>query len=135
MLASSAAPTTWRRAAGTRPTDARSGERFTGVSAARAIEAEVRVYDHLFAKANPEDVAEGADYTVNLNPRSLETLTGCALEPGLAGAAVGSRYQFERQGYFCVDPDSSEGTLVFNRIVALRDTWAKIEKAQSVELK
>ena len=98
------------------------------VSAARAIEAEVRVYDHLFAKANPEDVAEGTDYTANLNPRSLETLTGCALEPGLAGAAVGSRYQFERQGYFCVDPDSFQATLVFNRTVALRDTWAKIEK-------
>ena len=102
------------------------------VSAAHAIEAEVRLYSHLFTTESPEDVAEGTDYKATMNPRSLETLTRCAVEPGLAGAAVGRRYQFERQGYFCVDPDSSEGTLVFNRTVALRDTWAKIENAQSM---
>jgi glutaminyl-tRNA synthetase len=73
---------------------------------------------------------EGQDFTANLNPNSLEILTSCKVEPGLAGAVPGSRYQFERQGYFCVDPDSSAGKLVFNRTVGLRDTWAKIEKAQ-----
>ena len=67
---------------------------------------------------------------MNLNPNSLERLTGCRVEPSLAGAQPGSRYQFERQGYFCVDPDSAAGQLVFNRTVALRDSWAKIEKAQ-----
>jgi glutaminyl-tRNA synthetase len=88
------------------------------------------LYDHLFAKPDPDDVEEGSDFTANLNPNSLEVLTSCRVEPSLAGAAPGSRYQFERQGYFCVDPDSSDGKLVFNRTVALRDTWAKIEKAQ-----
>ncbi|MDI6794362.1 MAG: glutamine--tRNA ligase/YqeY domain fusion protein [bacterium] len=99
------------------------------VSAAHALEAEVRSYDHLFLKANPEDTKEGVDYKANLNPASLEKLTSCRVEPGLAGAAPGSRYQFLRQGYFCVDPDSSEGALIFNRTVGLRDSWAKIEKA------
>jgi len=98
------------------------------VSAAHALEAEVRLYDRLFAKANPGDVEEGADFKSNLNPDSLETLTECRVEPSLAGAAPGSRYQFERQGYFCVDPDSLNGKLVFNRTVSLRDSWAKIEK-------
>ena len=74
------------------------------------------------------DVEEGDDFTDYLNPESLEILRGCRVEPSLAGAAPGSRYQFERQGYFCVDPDASEEALVFNRTVALRDTWAKIEK-------
>ena len=73
---------------------------------------------------------EGADFKSTLNPDSLETLAACCVEPSLAGAAPGSRYQFERQGYFCVDPDSSQEKLVFNQTVALRDTWAKIEKAQ-----
>jgi len=101
------------------------------VSAARAIDAEVRLYDHLFVKEEPEDVPEGSDYRVNLNPNSLEVLTGCKLEPSLAGAASGSRYQFERLGYFCVDSrDSTPDRPVFNRTVGLRDTWAKIEKSQ-----
>jgi len=101
------------------------------VSAAHALQAEARLYDRLFLQANPNDVPEGADFKSTLNPNSLETLTACRVEPSLAGAAPGSRYQFERQGYFCVDPDSSKGKLVFNRTVSLRDTWAKIEKAQT----
>ncbi len=100
------------------------------VSADHALETEVRLYDHLFTKADPYDVEGGSDFKANLNPNSLQTLTSCRVEPSLAGAAPGSRYQFMRQGYFCVDPDSSAGTLVFNRTVSLRDTWAKIEKAQ-----
>ncbi len=100
------------------------------VSAAHTLPAEARLYDHLFLQANPNDVPEGADFKSTLNPNSLETLTSCRVEPSLAGAAPGSRYQFERQGYFCVDPDSSAGALVFNRTVPLRDTWARIEKAQ-----
>ncbi len=100
------------------------------VSAAHAVEAEIRLYDHLFTSENPSDVEEGEDWKASLNPDSLETLTSCQVEPSLAGAAPGSRYQFERQGYFCVDPDASGNVLVFNRTVPLRDTWAKIEKAQ-----
>jgi glutaminyl-tRNA synthetase len=101
------------------------------VSAAHAADAEVRLYDHLFTKPDPDDVPEGQDYRANLNPNSLQVLTGCKLEPSLASAAPGSRYQFERLGYFCVDPiDSKPGALVFNRTVTLRDTWAKIEKGQ-----
>jgi len=99
------------------------------VSAAHAIPAEVRLYDSLFAKANPDEVPEGKDFKANLNPNSLEILTSCRLEPSLASAAPGSRYQFERLGYFCADlRDSRPGALVFNRTVTLRDTWAKIEK-------
>ena len=98
------------------------------VSAEHALEAEVRLYDHLFSRENPTDVEGGADFKDYLNPDSLEILTSCRVESGLAGATPGSRYQFERQGYFCVDPDSSAGKLVFNRTVSLRDTWAKIEK-------
>ena len=101
------------------------------VSAAHAVEAEVRLYDHLFATINPEDVDEGGDYKDALNPASLETLTGCRVEPSLAGAPPGSRYQFERQGYVCVDPDSTDDHLVINRTVTLRDTWARIEKARA----
>ncbi len=100
------------------------------VSAEHAIDAEVRLYDHLFTKPDPDDVPEGQDYRANLNPNSLEVLTGGKLEPSLAAAGVGTRYQFERLGYFCVDRDSTPGKLVFNRSVTLRDTWAKIEKAQ-----
>jgi len=100
------------------------------VSAAHAVKAEARLYDRLFVQEDPDDVEEGADFTASLNPDSLEILTACRVEPSLAGAAPGSRYQFERQGYFCVDPDSSEGKLVFNRTVSLRDSWAKIEKAR-----
>jgi glutaminyl-tRNA synthetase len=98
------------------------------VSAKHALEAEVRSYDHLFSKEDPTDVEDGADFKAYLNPNSLEILTSCRIEPSLAGASPGSRYQFERQGYFCVDPDSSAGKIVFNRTVSLRDTWAKIEK-------
>ncbi len=100
------------------------------VSAAHAVDAEVRLYDNLFTKENPNDTEEGQDFTANLNPHSLEVLSDCKLEPSLANAAVGSRYQFERLGYFCVDPDSSPAKAVFNRTVALKDTWAKIEKGQ-----
>jgi glutaminyl-tRNA synthetase len=100
------------------------------VSAAHAVEGEARLYDHLFTRENPEEVEEGADWMQNLNPNSLEILTGCKLEPGLSGMAPGSIYQFERIGYFCVDPDSSAARPVFNRTVTLRDTWAKVEKAQ-----
>jgi glutaminyl-tRNA synthetase len=104
------------------------------VSAAHALQAEVRLYDHLFLQPNPGDVEDGADFKANLNPNSLETLRPCCVEPSLAGATPGSRYQFERQGYFCVDPvDSALGALVFNRTVSLRDTWAKIEKAQTYQ--
>ena len=98
------------------------------VSAAHALDADVRLYDHLFAKENPEDVAEGEDYKDHLNPASLEVLSGCQVEPSLANVPAGCGCQFERQGYFCVDPDSSGEKLVFNRTVSLRDTWAKIEK-------
>jgi glutaminyl-tRNA synthetase len=100
------------------------------VSAAHAIDAEVRLYDHLFTREDPNETDEGENFTANLNPRSLEVLGGAKLEPSLRDAAEGGRYQFERLGYFCVDPDSAPGKPVFNRTVALRDTWAKIEKAQ-----
>jgi len=100
------------------------------VSAAHAMDAEVRLYDNLFTREDPGDDSEGLDFTAYLNPKSLEVLTACKLEPSLSGAAVGSRYQFERLGYFCVDPDSTPERLVFNRTATLRDTWAKIEKAQ-----
>jgi glutaminyl-tRNA synthetase len=102
------------------------------VSAAHAINAEVRIYETLFVNENPDDVEGDKDFTSNLNPNSLEVLTGCKLEPSLAGAAVGSRYQFERLGYFCVDSDSRPDNLVFNRTLALKDTWAKIEKRAPV---
>jgi glutaminyl-tRNA synthetase len=100
------------------------------VSAAHAVPAEVRLYDRLFTKENPDETDDGLDFLANLSPHSLETLSGCWVEPSLAGAKVGAIYQFERQGYFCVDPDSAAAKLVFNRSVALKDEWAKIEKAQ-----
>jgi glutaminyl-tRNA synthetase len=100
------------------------------VSAAHALPAEVRLYDNLFTKEDLNALPEGEDFRKWLNPNSLETLAGCEVEPSLAAAAAGDRYQFERLGYFCVDPDSAPGRLVFNRAVTLRDTWAKIEKAQ-----
>jgi glutaminyl-tRNA synthetase len=99
------------------------------VSAAHALEAEVRLYDKLFTRENPDDVPEGSDWKVGINPSSLEILTGCRVEPSLKGAAPGARLQFERLGYFCVDPDSAKGGLVFNRTVTLKDEWARIEKA------
>lgn len=103
------------------------------VSAAKAVDAEVRLYDHLFSKEDPDDAPEGSDWRVNINPKSLEVLSGVKVEPSLADTASGAklwsdgigRYQFERQGYFCVDADSRPGKLVFNRTVGLRDTWAK----------
>ncbi len=98
------------------------------VSAAHAIDAEVRIYDKLFTKEDPNEVAEGQEFTANLNPNSLEVIAQAKLEPSLASAPIGSRYQFERLGYFCVDPDSRPGRPVFNRTVALKDTWAKVEK-------
>lgn len=100
------------------------------VSAEHALKAEVRLYDHLFSKEDPADVEEGADFKAYLNSNSLEVLTSCRVEPFLAGALPGSQYQFERQGYFCVDPDSTPEQLVFNRTVSLRDTWLKIQKQQ-----
>jgi glutaminyl-tRNA synthetase len=101
------------------------------VSAEHAVLAEVRLYDHLFSKPDPDDVEEGQDYKSNMNPRSLEVLPSCPLEPSLARAAPGSRYQFERLGYFCVDPiDSTPKKPVFNRTATLRDSWAKIEKTE-----
>ena len=118
----------------TRGGDAPDGRRVKStmhwVSANQAIDAEVRLYDNLFTKRDPSEVEEGADFKSNLNPKSLETLTACKLEPGLKGMAPGSRCQFERLGYFCADTvDSSAEKLVFNRTVSLRDTWAKISKA------
>ncbi|HEY6248431.1 MAG TPA: glutamine--tRNA ligase/YqeY domain fusion protein [Candidatus Angelobacter sp.] len=101
------------------------------VSAEHAVNAEVRLYENLFAKENPDDVEEGQDFTANLNPNSLEIVPNAKLEPSLAHAAPGNRYQFERLGYFCVDKDSSPGKLVFNRTVPLKDTWAKIEKRET----
>jgi glutaminyl-tRNA synthetase len=98
------------------------------VSAAHAISAEIRIYEKLFLKANPYDFEEGQDVFVNLNPNSLEVLTTAKLEPSLAKAEIGAHFQFERVGYFSVDPDSAAGSLVFNRTLPLKDSWAKIEK-------
>ena len=118
----------------TRGGDAPDGRRVKAtlhwVSAAHAIPAEVRLYDRLFSVEDPDGVANGRTFLDNLNPSSLEILAGAKLEPGLASATPGLRVQFERLGYFCVDPDSRPGALVFNRTVSLRDTWARIsEKA------
>ncbi len=100
------------------------------VSAAHAVDAEVRLYDHLFTQENPTDVSEGRDWKETVNPDSLKVLTGCKLEPSLATLAPGARRQFERLGYFCVDPDTTPENLVFNRTVTLKDTWARIQKQQ-----
>ena len=96
------------------------------VSVAHALEAEVRLFDHLFSDPDPEK--DGRDYRTVLNPDSVERLQGCRVEPALQGAVIGQRFQFERQGYFCVDPDSTGQRLIFNRTVALRDSWSKLEK-------
>ena len=105
------------------------------VSAAHAVSGEVRLYDNLFIKEDPDEVEEGQDFTANLNPKSLEVLTDCKLEPSLADAAPGARYQFERLGYFCVDPDSAPGKPVFNRTVALKDTLGQDrETGQAAEM-
>ncbi|NQT70654.1 MAG: glutamine--tRNA ligase, partial [Desulfobacteraceae bacterium] len=106
------------------------------VSADHAISAQIRLYDNLFTVPNPAEAKDGLDFKDYINPNSLETLGDCRLEPSLAGAAPGSRYQFERVGYFCVDTvDSTAESLVFNRTVTLRDTWAKILKAQQQQKK
>ncbi len=118
----------------TRGGDAPDGRKVKGtlhwVSAAHAIDAEARLYDHLFTREDPSDVPEGHDWKENLNPASLEVLTGCRLEPSLASVEPGYRCQFERLGYFCADPDSTPGAPVFNRTVTLRDTWKKMQKMQ-----
>ena len=118
----------------TRGGDAPDGRKVKGtihwVSAAQALTAEVRLYDHLFTGPDPDDVPEGQDFLANLNPASLETLGECFVEPSLAGAEPGTRYQLERLGYFCVDTDSTSDKLVLNRTVPLKDSWAKIEKGQ-----
>ena len=98
------------------------------VSAAHAVGAEVRLYDRLFSVDDPEKAADGKTFLDNINPHSLEVLTTCRVEPSLASAAPGARFQFERLGYFCVDPDAKPGALVFNRTVSLRDAWTKLEK-------
>ncbi len=101
------------------------------VSASHGAEAEIRLYDRLFSHPRPDQAGDEADYLALLNPDSLRTLTRCRVEPSLAGAEAGERFQFERVGYFCADPVRASGdTAVFNRIVTLRDTWAKIEKQQ-----
>jgi glutaminyl-tRNA synthetase len=119
----------------TRGGDAPDGRKVKGtlhwVSASHALSAQVRLYEHFFVKENPNEVEEGKDFTDYINPNSLEILSNCMVEPSLSEAKPGSRYQFERLGYFCVDAkDSAEGSLLFNRTVTLRDTWAKILKAQ-----
>src|SRR5205809_3341955 len=100
------------------------------VSAAHAINAEVRLYETLFTREDPNQTEEGQDFTASLNPRSLEVVRDAKLEPSLANAAVGGRYQFERLAYICVGPDSKPGSMVFNRTVALKDAWAKVERRQ-----
>ena len=104
------------------------------VSAPQALDVEVRLYEHLFSKADPSEVDPGQDFTDNLNPNSLEVLSSAKAEPSLRNATPGNRYQFERKGYFCVDSkDSRVDRLVFNRTVTLRDTWAKIQKAEQTK--
>ena len=100
------------------------------VSAEHAVQAEVKLYDHLFKVPDPSDVREGEDWRSNLNPNSLVVLTECMLEPSVKNVKSGDRFQFERQGYFCADPDSTRDKLVFNRTVTLKDTWARIQKTQ-----
>lgn len=100
------------------------------VSAAHAVDAEARLYESLFTEREPENAADGTDWTAFINPNSLEVLTGCKVEPSLVGVPHGTRYQFLRMGYFCVDPDTTAEKLVFNRTVPLRDSWAKIQRGQ-----
>ncbi len=112
--------------------DSPDGRRVKGtlhwVSANHALDAEVRLYEYLFTNPDPNDVSEGEDFTANLNPNSLVTLTGAKVEPSLGESTPGDRFQFLRQGYFVTDPDSSSDKLVFNRTVSLRDSWAKMQK-------
>jgi glutaminyl-tRNA synthetase len=112
--------------------DAPDGRKVKGtihwVSASHAVEAEVRLYDYLFKKPDPNDAPEGQDWRANLNPRSLEVISDAKIEPSVQGAAVGQHFQFERQAYFVVDKDSTPGKPVFNRAVSLKDSWAKEQK-------
>lgn len=101
------------------------------VSSAHARKVEARIYDRLFLKINPDDVGDDQDFTVNINPDSLMVIENCYVEPFIDHAKIGDRYQFERQGYFYVDPDSNSGRLVFNRTTSLKDTWSKIQKSQA----
>jgi glutaminyl-tRNA synthetase len=101
------------------------------VSAAHAVDAEVRLYDRLFLKPDPEDFPEGQDYKANLNPDSLIVLSGCKVEPSLGEVRPLERFQFERLGYFCADRDSAPGRPVFNRTVTLKDAWARIQSRQN----
>ena len=103
------------------------------VSAEHALDAEVRLYNYLFTRQYPMEVEKGADWKESLNPDSMIILPSCRVEESLANAAPGNLYQFERKGYFCADPDSSTGKLVFNMTVSLRDEWARIQKSQNVE--
>jgi glutaminyl-tRNA synthetase len=98
------------------------------VSAAHAIDADVRLYETLFTKEDPNDVPEGQEFTVNLNPNSVEVVAAAKIEPSVKSSGPLTRYQFERLGYFCVDKDSTADRMVFNRTVTLKDAWAKIEK-------
>jgi len=119
----------------TRGGDAPDGRKVKGtihwVSAPHSIPAEARLYETLFAAEDPFDFPEGGSLFDNLNPESLEIVSGCRVEPSLAAAAPGDRVQFERLGYFCVDADSTAGAPVFNRTATLRDTWGKLEKQRS----
>jgi glutaminyl-tRNA synthetase len=112
--------------------DAPDGRKVKGtihwVSAKHAIDAEVRLYDHLFKAEHPEDVPEGQDWRVNLNPNSEEVIANAKIEPSVKGGEVGKHFQFERHAYFCVDKDSTPDKLVFNRAVSLKDSWAKEQK-------
>jgi glutaminyl-tRNA synthetase len=116
----------------TRGGDAPDGRKVQGtlhwVSEAHSVGAEVRLFDRLFLNENPDGAKDGKDFKEHLNPASLEVLTGARAERSLGGSPVGARFQFERQGYFCVDRDSKPGSLVFNRTVSLKDTWAKMGK-------
>ena len=116
----------------TRGGDAPDGRRVKAtlhwVSATEAVEAEVRLYDHLFNSENPNAVEEGQDWLENINPDSLKVLDSCKVEPSIKNTKAGDRFQFERIGYFCVDPDSTEEKQVFNRTTTLKDTWAKMQK-------
>ncbi len=123
----------------TRGGDAPDGRRVKAtmhwVSAKHALDAEIRLYDHLFTKENPEDTEEDQDFTANLNSDSLKVLSGCKIEPSVKDTQPLDRFQFERLGYFCTDTDSTPDKLVFNRTVGLRDTWAKIQKQQQNQQK
>jgi glutaminyl-tRNA synthetase len=118
---------------GDAPDDRKVKSTLHWLSAKDAIKAAVRLYDHLFTEANPDDVPEGKKFTDSLNPDSLKILDNCFIEPSIANAKPLDRFQFERLGYFCVDPDSKEGQLAFNRTATLRDEWAKIKQKSDTD--